>query len=414
MKRSSLAVLLAGVACISPAFAAPPTDDQIKAVDTTFRQAYKDAKGDKAKLETAAKEATKDLSIGEMTPAQLKAVSTPLYYAGKNDEAIARLKTLATPATAEGAEAAVALLNFIDTDTVPAAGQADALRAAIKHPGLRLAMLEGKGADLFLQTSGASDEALKLVGKDFASLDTALTPDMPGQVASGTRFLYAALMKLGDEGKAMRESMRVKMKAMAEAALTKAEPGKEGRLKETVAFFDSAYAKGTLMNNTAPALTITWSSDPAIKTLADLQGKVVVLDFWATWCGPCIASFPQVRELVQRYEGYPVAVIGVTSIQGRHHPKEGTPIDCKGDPQKEMGLMPGLMKDREMTWPVVFSEQSVFNPDYGIMGIPHVAILDPSGKVRYNGLHPGMDPEDKHTKIDGLLKDAGLPTPAGK
>ncbi len=109
-----------------------------------------------------------------------------------------------------------------------------------------------------------------------------------------------------------------------------------------------------------------------------------------------------------------VAVIGVTSVQGRHHPKEGTPVDCKGDPQKEMGLMSGLMKDREMTWPVVFTEQSVFNPDYGVMGIPHVAILDAEGKVRHNGLHPGMDTEGKFHKIDALLKEAGLATPAGK
>lgn len=415
MSRSPLAVFLAaGLVFAAPALAAPPTDDQMKAATDAFNKAYKEAAGDEAKIKAGAADALKDLPVAEMSPAQLSRLSFPLIKAGLDGEAKARLKTLAAAPTPEGAEAAVAYLSFIDSDTAPATEQATAVRAAITHPGLRDALLAGKAADVFYQAGAASDEAIKLIGKDYGALEVALTPDMPAPVASSARYLLGALSKLGDEHKAMRESMRLKMVAQAEAALAKAEPGKEARMKDAVAFLNGAYAKGTLLNNVSPALTINWSSDPAIKTLADLKGKVVVLDFWATWCGPCIRSFPQVRELVQRYEGYPVAVIGVTSVQGRHHPKEGTPVDCKGDPQKEMGLMPGLMKDREMTWPVVFTEQSVFNPDYGVMGIPHVAILDAEGKVRYNGLHPAMDPEGKFHKIDALLKEAGLPTPAGK
>jgi hypothetical protein len=64
-----------------------------------------------------------------------------------------------------------------------------------------------------------------------------------------------------------------------------------------------------------------------------------------------------------------------------------------------------------MTWPVVFTEQSVFNPDFGVSGIPHVAIIDPAGVVRFNALHPGQDAEGKYHKIDGLLTEFGLPAP---
>src|SRR5882724_3142162 len=47
------------------------------------------------------------------------------------------------------------------------------------------------------------------------------------------------------------------------------------------------------------------------QTLADLKGKVVVIDVWATWCGPCIRSMPKVVALRNKYKGKPVEVIGL-------------------------------------------------------------------------------------------------------
>ena len=146
--------------------------------------------------------------------------------------------------------------------------------------------------------------------------------------------------------------------------------------------------------------------------MADLRGKVVIVDFWATWCGPCVRSFPNVRKLQERYKNYDVVILGVTSIQGRHIDRiNKKTIDTKGNPENEMELMKTFMKQQNMTWKVAFAKQGVYNPDYGVHGVPHIAIIDAEGKVRYNGINPNSDPYEEAEKIDALLKEAGLKYP---
>ncbi len=176
----------------------------------------------------------------------------------------------------------------------------------------------------------------------------------------------------------------------------------------------AAKAQAALIGRPAPELHFKWSNLAGLKTLSELKGKVVVLDFWATWCGPCVASFPDVRELVEHYKNFDVAVVGVTSLQGSVTGLEVNPIDTKDNPAKELALMTDYIKAKDITWSIAVSDEEVFNPDYGITGIPYMAIVAPDGTVRHTGLHPAAPLAEKVEKIDAILKEFGRPVAASQ
>ena len=169
-----------------------------------------------------------------------------------------------------------------------------------------------------------------------------------------------------------------------------------------------------LVGKSAPEIHFKWSSSGNLTTLSALRGKVVVIDFWATWCGPCLRAFPEVRENAARFRDAPVIFLGVTSIQGRVSNLEPKRIDTKGNPELEMSLMPRFMKARDMTWSVAFSAEDVFNPDYGVSGIPYVAIIAPDGTVRHAGINPGDTHADIGGKVEAILREFHLTVPAAK
>lgn len=117
-------------------------------------------------------------------------------------------------------------------------------------------------------------------------------------------------------------------------------------------------------------------------TLATLRGRVVVVDFWATWCGPCVASIPHLIELHHKYADQGLVIIG-------HTDGSSTNLDA-------------FIKTKNI--PYIISVGADIGDAYGVSGIPHVFVIDPDGKVAWHGHPAGL----QESTITALLKNVRM------
>jgi thiol-disulfide isomerase/thioredoxin len=117
-------------------------------------------------------------------------------------------------------------------------------------------------------------------------------------------------------------------------------------------------------------LEFTNAIDGSTVSIKGLRGKVVVVDFWATWCGPCVAEMPNMKKLYAKYRDRGVEFIGVSL-----------------DASKEEGGLDKLkkfVKDNGIEWPQYFQGKGWkgdFSVSWGIHSIPCVFVVDTEGKL---------------------------------
>lgn len=139
-----------------------------------------------------------------------------------------------------------------------------------------------------------------------------------------------------------------------------------------------------LLGQTAPEIEIkTWIVGGPVR-LEDLRGRVVLLEFWATWCKPCQEMFPKLKQLYERASTRGLEIVAIT----RHYMAYGGTAESK---QEELQLMDTTVTNHGVSFAVGVAEDESLQKTYGANGLPTAILTDRRGVVRYAG-PGGEDP----------------------
>lgn len=134
---------------------------------------------------------------------------------------------------------------------------------------------------------------------------------------------------------------------------------------------NTAYALD--ISKTAPDFTLKSMSGKNLN-LAEQRGSIIVINFWASWCGPCRTEMPVLEAFYNKYQDLGVSVWGINVEQENQAGRD-------------------FLADLNLTFPILFDATNTISKTYDVEAMPTTVIVDRDGKVRYvfKGYKPGYE-----------------------
>jgi peroxiredoxin len=129
-----------------------------------------------------------------------------------------------------------------------------------------------------------------------------------------------------------------------------------------------------------PDFSLTSMAGPKIDLNA-LKGQVVLINFWASWCGPCRQEMPLLEQISRRYKALGVTLLGVNV-------------------EPDSSNAAGWLKATPVSFPILFDTDSKVSKLYDVAGMPNTVILDRKGTVRF--VHRGYKPGEENEYMDQI------------
>ena len=143
-----------------------------------------------------------------------------------------------------------------------------------------------------------------------------------------------------------------------------------------IALFTAGVSAG-VMQAPAPDFTLKSHAGSNLK-LSEHRGEVVLINFWASWCGPCRQEMPLLSELHDKYKSLGFTVLGVNVEED------------SSDARKLLSQMP-------VTFPVLYDNDSTVSKQYDVVAMPSTVLVDRNGNMRY--LHKGYKPGEEEIYV---------------
>jgi peroxiredoxin len=149
----------------------------------------------------------------------------------------------------------------------------------------------------------------------------------------------------------------------------------------------ATFAVAATVSGPAPAFKLQ-SRDGKMVSLADLKGQVVMVNFWATWCGPCRQEMPHLEALYERYNSLGFTLLGV---------------NVEDNPE---GAKKWLEENGPVTFPVLLDPKNEVSKLYKVQTMPTTVLVARDGTMRFihHGYKPGYEGEYQ-TQVRALLKE---------